>query len=92
MSDLSISVEDWEFSVGCLVDSNLPQIQQSKAWVSNCLPALPKALVSLYNQAGRIVIIALWWLVRCLFNLFHDKFTQGTDDPHLRRGAWCLLL
>lgn len=92
MSDLPFSVEDWEFSIGCVVDSSLPQTQQSKTWVSNGLPVLPKALLSLHKEAGRIVIIALWWPVGCLFNLLHDKFTQGTDDPHLNCGAWCLLL
>lgn len=66
--------EDWGFSIGCLLDSNL-QIQQSKTWLSSCLPAL----LSLNNQAGRIVIIALWCLVGCLFNLLHDKFTQRTS-------------
>lgn len=86
MSDLSISVEDCEFSVGCLVDSNL-QNQQTKTWVSNCLPVLPKALLSIHNQAGWIVIIALWWLVGYLLNLLHDKFTQGMDDPHLNCGS-----
>lgn len=58
------------FHWGCLLDSNL-QIQQSKTWLSNCLPAL----LSLNNQAGRIVIIALWCPAGCLFNLPHDKFT-----------------
>lgn len=91
MSDLSISVEDCEFSVGCLVDSNLLQNQQTKTWVNNCLPALPKVLLSIYNHAGRIVIITLWWLVGYLLNLFHDKFTQEMDDPHLNCVAWCLL-
>lgn len=92
MLDISISVEGWEFSIGCLLDSNLPQTQQSKTWVSNGLPVLPKALLSLHNQAGRIVIIALWWPVGCLSHLLHDELTQVMDEPHLNCDAWHLSL
>lgn len=63
-----------------LVHSHLPQTHQFKTWVSNCLPVLPKALLSLRDQAGRIVI-ALWWQEGLFSFCFKRKVDRGRMTP-----------